>query len=538
MSIATAARFARRELRGGVSGFRIFLACLALGVAAIAAVGSVRSGIEAGLAREGAALLGGDAELDFTYRFANEAERAWMERVADRVSEIADFRSMAVVDRPEGVERGLTQIKAVDTLYPLIGSVVLKPNMPLADALADQNGRPGAVMERALIDRLGLTVGDRFRLGTQEFILTATLQRVPDSAAGGFGLGPRTIVLRSSLANAELLAPGTLFNSKYRLDLPPGTALALLEEQARAAFENTGMRWTDARNGAPGVSEFVDRLGAFLVLVGLSGLAVGGVGVSAAVRAYLSGKTSVIATLRTLGAERRMIFQTYFLQIGVLSLLGIAIGLALGALIPIALSPIIEAQLPIPAEFTLYPVPLAEAALYGLLTAFVFTLWPLARAEDVRAATLFRDALGGTQLLPAARYLVWIALGLIAPDRAGRGVFRHVAPNIVDRRWDRLCSWPARACRCGYPLAITPCRTPSQGPSRPALGARCNFRHARRGCIGCLVTWSGAFGAGSRWSDRRKPAQRHIWQPARYCPQLFLCRHSTRSDRRLYGKAA
>ncbi len=61
MSIATAARFARRELRGGVSGFRIFLACLALGVAAIAAVGSVRSGIEAGLAREGAALLGGDA---------------------------------------------------------------------------------------------------------------------------------------------------------------------------------------------------------------------------------------------------------------------------------------------------------------------------------------------------------------------------------------------------------------------------------------------------------------------------------------------
>jgi len=414
MSIATAARFARRELRGGVSGFRIFLASLALGVAAIAAVGSVRSGIEAGLAREGAALLGGDAELDFTYRFANEAERAWMERVADRVSEIADFRSMAVVDRPEGVERGLTQIKAVDTLYPLIGSVVLKPNMPLADALADQNGRPGAVMERALIDRLGLTVGDRFRLGTQEFILTATLQRVPDSAAGGFGLGPRTIVLRSSLANAELLAPGTLFNSKYRLDLPPGTALALLEEQARATFENTGMRWTDARNGAPGVSEFVDRLGAFLVLVGLSGLAVGGVGVSAAVRAYLSDKTSVIATLRTLGAERRMIFQTYFLQIGVLSLLGIAIGLALGALIPIALSPIIAAQLPIPAEFTLYPVPLAEAALYGLLTAFVFTLWPLARAEDVRAATLFRDALGGTRLLPAARYLVWMALGLMA----------------------------------------------------------------------------------------------------------------------------
>ena len=412
MSLATSARFARRELRGGLRGFRIFLACLALGVAAIAAVGSVRSAIEAGLEREGAALLGGDAELDFTYRFASEAERAWMEGVATAVSEIADFRSMAVANRDGEAERGLTQIKAVDAAYPLVGAVELDPAIPLADALAGSDGLPGAVMERALIDRLGLAVGDTFRLGTQDFVLMATLVREPDSAAGGFGLGPRTIVLRSSLENAQLLAPGTLFNSKYRLDLPDGTDLASLESEARDQFETTGMRWTDARNGAPGVAEFVDRLGAFLVLVGLSGLAVGGVGVSAAVRAYLAGKTSVIATLRTLGAERSTIFQTYFIQIGVLSLVGIALGLVLGAVAPLALAPVIEARLPIPASFTLYPAPLMEAAIYGLLTAFVFTLWPLARAEDVRAATLFRDALDKARLLPRVGYLFWIALGL------------------------------------------------------------------------------------------------------------------------------
>ncbi|MEX0309272.1 MAG: ABC transporter permease [Tateyamaria sp.] len=414
MTIATATRFARRELRGGLRGFRIFLACLALGVAAIAAVGSVRAAIEAGLAREGAALLGGDAELDFTYRFATEDERAWMDDIATEVSEIADFRSMAVVERAGTTERGLTQIKAVDSAYPLIGTVELDPQMPLPDALAGGDGLPGAVMERALIDRLGLRIGDSFRLGTQDFVLMATLAREPDSAAGGFGLGPRTIVLRDSLANAQLLAPGTLFNSKYRLSLPEGTDLATLEARADAQFDGTGMRWTDARNGAPGVSEFVDRLGAFLVLVGLSGLAVGGVGVSAAVRAYLASKTSVIATLRTLGAERSTIFQTYFIQIGVLSLIGIAVGLALGAFAPLALAPIIEARLPIPASFTVFPAPLAEAAIYGVLTAFVFTLWPLARAEDVRAATLFRDALDKARMLPRAGYLVWIGLGLAA----------------------------------------------------------------------------------------------------------------------------
>ena len=414
MSLATSARFAARELRGGLRGFRIFLACLALGVAAIAAVGSVRAAIEAGLEREGSALLGGEAELDFTYRFASDAEWAWMRDVAEAVSEIADFRSMAVVDGPDGPERGLTQIKAVDDAYPLIGAVTLDPAMPLAEAFAGRDTLPGAVMERALIDRLGLSTGDTFRLGTQDFVLMATLTGEPDSAAAGFGLGPRTIVLRESLANAQLLASGTLFNSKYRLDLPDGTDLAALEADARAQFENTGMRWTDARNGAPGVAEFVNRLGAFLVLVGLSGLAVGGVGVSAAVRAYLADKTSVIATLRTLGAERRTIFQTYFLQIGALSILGIAIGLALGALVPLLLAPVIEARLPIPASFTLFPAPLAEAALYGALTAFVFTLWPLARAEDVRAATLFRDALGSTRILPRPLYLVWIGAGLAA----------------------------------------------------------------------------------------------------------------------------
>lgn len=412
MSLATSARLARRELRGGLSGFRIFLACLALGVAAIAAVGSVRTAIETGLAREGASILGGDAELEFTYRFASAEERAWIEGIAEAVSEIADFRSMAVVDGPEGEERGLTQIKAIDNAYPLVGTVGLSPDMPLADALGDQNGLPGAVMERALIDRLGLEVGGTFRLGTQAFILSAILEREPDAAAGGFNLGPRTIVLRSSLENAQLLTPGTLFNSKYRLILPPGTDLVQMQAEAEARFKNSGLHWTDSRNGAPGVSEFVERLGAFLILVGLSGLAVGGVGVSAAVRAYLSDKTSVIATLRTLGAERSTIFQTYFIQIGVLSLLGITIGLVLGAAVPIALAPIIEARLPIPAQFNIYPAPLIEAALYGILTAFIFTLWPLARAEDVRAATLFRDALGSTRLLPATRYLIWIALGL------------------------------------------------------------------------------------------------------------------------------
>ena len=400
MSLRIAARLAARELRGGLRGFRIFLACVVLGVAAIAAIGTVRASIATGLTDQGAALLGGDAEIELTYRFADADERAWMAEVADTVSEIADFRSMVVA----GGERGLAQVKAVDDAYPLLGEVGLDPPMPLDTALAGEDGVPGLVMHPILVDRLGLAPGDTVRLGTQDFRLMARLEREPDTRTAGFGLGPRVIVARAALDASGLLEPGTLFSAHYRLDLPPGTDLDALRAEAEIALDGSGMRWSDARNGAPGVAEFVDRLGAFLILVGLSGLAVGGVGISAALRAYLAGKTRVIAILRTLGADQRMVFTVYFLQIGVLALLGISAGLVLGVGAPILLAPLIEARLPVPAVFAPYPAPMMEAVVYSLLTVLIFTLWPLSRVRDVRPAALYRGAetTGWPGLRPAA----------------------------------------------------------------------------------------------------------------------------------------
>lgn len=425
MSLPVPVRFALRELRGGLRGFYIFLACLALGVAAISAVGTVRSAIDQGIQSEGAALLGGDAEIELTYRQASEPELAWMQGIADELSAIVDFRSMAV----SGDERGLTQVKAVDDAYPLLGNVRLDPDIPLSQALNGAGGLPGAVMAPALIDRLGLTVGDSFLLGEQRFTLTATLLREPDDAGGGFGLGPRTIVRFDDLANSGLLSAGSIFDTEYRLLLPEGTDLDATRARADETFAGAGIRWRDSRDGAPGVSRFVDRLSSFLVIVGLSGLAVGGVGVSAAVRAYLAGKTGVIATLRTLGASRRTIFLTYFIQIAILSAVGILIGLILGVTLPLALSPLIAANLPVPAVFAIYPEPLLEAALYGTLSALLFTLWPLARTEDVRPATLFRDAMASAKLLPRWPYVV--VAGLLLAALVGAAVAFSAAATLT-----------------------------------------------------------------------------------------------------------
>jgi putative ABC transport system permease protein len=208
-------------------------------------------------------------------------------------------------------------------------------------------------MDRVLVDRLGLAVGDVFRLGTQDFRLSAHPDAGARQRGGAFALGPRTMVRTEDLAGPGSSRPGRCSRRNTGCGCRRRRTSSALAPRRNRRCE--GARWQDRRDGAPGVSEFVDRLGAFLVLVGLAGLAVGGVGVSAAVRAYLDEKTATIATLKTLGAEGRTIFLTYFLQIGALTLLGVALGLVLGAVAPIAFAPIIEARLPVPAVFTVHP---------------------------------------------------------------------------------------------------------------------------------------------------------------------------------------
>ncbi|MGV8986104.1 MAG: ABC transporter permease [Cypionkella sp.] len=406
MSWSLAWRLARRELRGGLAGFRILILCLALGVAAIAAVGMLRSAIEGGLSDQGAVILGGDAQMNFTYRFASDAERAWMTARATKVSEVVEFRSMAVA----GEDRALTQVKAVDDNWPLLGSPGLDQGT-LAAAFAANDGVPGGLMEKVLADRLGLKVGDTFKLGLQVFRLGAVLLKEPDSATAGLGFGPRTVVRTADLAQSGLIAPGTLYETDYRLMLPPGADLDAMKAEAETAFRDKGMRWSDRRHAAQGVEKFVQRLGSFLILVGLAGLAVGGVGVASAVRAFMEARMATIATLKVLGAEGRLVLRVYLSQIAVITGLGVAIGLILGAGAPLLAAPLISSVLPFPAQFALYPVPLLQAAFYGLVTGLLFAMWPLSQAVRQGAASLYRGA--AARVWPKPAHLVAMA-GLLS----------------------------------------------------------------------------------------------------------------------------
>ena len=226
MELSAAANIAGRELRGGFRRFRILLACLAIGVASVAAVGSVRTSIEQGMTREGAALLGGDAEIEFTYRFADEAEVSWMQENSRSISEIVEFRSMAVVDgaqkhRPRAYASEGRRLSPIRCTAACSWSRISNLRRPSRLAATFR----GPSMHPTLADRLGISVGDAFKLGTKDFRLAATLVSEPDSAIGGIGIGPRTIVLLADLDGTGLITPGSLFFFEIQIAAPGGDRL-------------------------------------------------------------------------------------------------------------------------------------------------------------------------------------------------------------------------------------------------------------------------------------------------------------------------
>jgi putative ABC transport system permease protein len=420
--LGLALRWARRELRGGIAGFRIFLACLALGTAVIAGVGSLAAAVSAGLKSDAHAMLGGDVELHLLYRTATPQELAYLRRSGE-LSAVSAMRAMARTE--DGNERSLIELKAVDSAYPLYGAVGLDPPLPLAGALAFSDGHWGAAVAPGLLDRLKLHLGDSIRIGDASFVLRATLAHEPDAATSGFELGPRVMIAAPALPTTGLLQPGALIGYSYRLRLPPGSDIAAWVAGVKQAFPDAGWRIREFGNAAPMLQRLLERLTIYMTLVGLTALLVGGVGVGNAVRGYLAGKTETIATLKCLGAPGRLVFATYFAQILALALLGIALGLALGALTPLAATPLLAA-FPIAVRSGVYPAPLAIAAAFGVLTTLAFALWPLAVAREVPAASLFRQLVDPTPRRPRAAYLAAIgaaglalaALGIVtASDR-------------------------------------------------------------------------------------------------------------------------
>jgi putative ABC transport system permease protein len=403
-------RYALREMRGGLRGFYVFIACIALGVMAIAGVGSVAASLREGLAREGRTLLGGDVAFSLFQREAKPGEVAFL-RGRGGVSSTASLRGMA---RAADGRLALVEIKAVDPAYPMLGELALEPKMPVEDLLAEHDGVFGAAVDSTLLARLDLKLGDRVNVGSATFQIRSVDVAEPDKLAGGLGFGPRFLVSEAGLRATQLLQPGSLVRWTYRVRLPDNASsesdAARLVDEARSTLPQAGWEIRTRDSASPQLERTIGRFTQFLTLVGLAALLVGGVGVANAVKSHIDRRRDVIATFKALGATGRDVFAIYLTQVIVLALIGSVIGLASGAALPFIIVDAFGRLLPLPVVPALHGEELALSLVYGLATALAFGLWPLGRVHDLPVATLFREAVTTLWRRPRWRYVALMAL--------------------------------------------------------------------------------------------------------------------------------
>lgn len=437
--VGPAWRFARRDLRGGLKGLRIVIACLALGVAAIAGVGTLAAAVEETLRADGRRILGGDLEISTGNRPIEPAALDWIAARGGTVAEVVEMRSMLTVE--DGArDRLLVELKAVGPHYPLYGTARVAGAPDLAAALAPRAGLPAVAVDPLVMDRLGLVPGQRVRLGDAAFVVAGALLEEPDRVARPAVFGPRALIRREALAATGLLQPGSLVRFDYRIRLPAGEDAGGFAAALRAAFPDGGWRIRSHAEAAPGVLRFVEQTALFLTLAGLTALLMGGIGVANGVRAWLEARRATIATLKCLGAPAALVVATYAIQAGMIAAVAIALGLAIGAGLPWVGAALLADVLPVPPRFGLYPGPLALAALFGALTAALFALWPLVRTRAIPPAALFRDQVAevrvrpGAGVIAAAAGLAAALVGLVvavAQDRAFAAAFCAAAAGTL-----------------------------------------------------------------------------------------------------------
>ncbi len=399
-------RIARRDLSASFRGLRLLFLCLFLGVGTLAAIGSLTASITGELTARGQTLLGGDIEFAVSQREASLGERAGFAELG-RVSETLRMRAMAQavgVASTGGPGAVLAELKGVDGAYPLYGALTLADGRRAPPLTADQ-----VLVGPSLIDRLGVRVGDALRFGSATFRIAGIIGTEPDRVGEGFTLGPVAITSIDGVRRTGLIQPGSLYTAKYRVR--GGTAAAAQAEALARTYKDAGVEVKSAERAAPSANRFIERMGQFLSLIGLTALVVAGIGVANGVSSYLSAKRGPIATLKVLGAASGDIARIFAVQVAAVGGAAIAIGLTVGALLPPLLVAAIGDALPVAPGLALHPLPLVTAAAYGVLIAAVFTLPPLARARSEPAAAIFRSGVDGAGRLDRR---TWAVVGAAA----------------------------------------------------------------------------------------------------------------------------
>jgi putative ABC transport system permease protein len=417
-------RMAWQETRAGWRHFVFFLGCIALGVGAVVGIGLFASNVEEAVLREARGLHGGDLEIRLSHglsKAGQEVLRSLDARGAtlSHATELVAMASAPPSPAREGAPVSqLVELKAVDDAYPLYGTLRLDPDRPLTELLfppesacarptplpeaallAPNDDCHGAVVQESLLIRMRLSIGQDVKIGQARFRITGIVRKEPDRMATMFSLGPRVLISQRGLDVAQLIKPGSRVRERYLLRIPPSLAPTPLLHELREQLAADSARLSTFRDAQPQLKQFLDQLSRYLGLIGLTVLFVGGIGIALSIQAFLRNKIEQVAILKTFGANSGFVIRLYLVQSLALAMVGAMIGVGVGLLLqialPQALSGLLDTNLLEQVEFeaTLNAaalLPIGKGIALGVLTALLFTLWPLLQVQDMRPAAIFR----------------------------------------------------------------------------------------------------------------------------------------------------
>ncbi len=390
-----------KDLRASGWSLWVFCACLALGVTLVAVSGGLYQLVHTSLLDDKRALMGGDLQV--------ESNQPLPQPVLDWMQERGEVSRVIEVDTMLGVKTGgflRVELQSVDNHYPLYGKLVLEPAKDLQSLTAFTDGQWGIAIDPFLAEKLNIGIGDTVSIGSLEMIVRALVLTQPNRRLSANWRGTPVLLADAALQASGLIQTGSLIEYGYfvRTDVAPET----WRDQFYDAFPDKAWEVQTFQNRSQRISERLGQIASALIIIGFSSLFIGGLGVFNSIQAYLQGKRKTIATLRALGLRNRRLAIVYLLQVGLLgggaSLLGALIG---GGLALVGAS-LVASEVPLVITIGDLVVPLLVAVLFGLLTAYTFSLPAISRALSVQPATLFRgNDKGGT----ATPHRWWWATG-------------------------------------------------------------------------------------------------------------------------------
>ncbi len=396
-------RFLLRDIVHSRSQALVFVLCVALSLVCIVAINSFRRDVQTAIVGDARALHGGDVIVRSSYPFSAGLEQALTELLArPGVTGARSWEMFSVVRRADEQGSLLAGIKVVEPAYPLYGRIDLASGKGLAEVL-----RPGrVVVAPAVLDRLGLAIGDQLLVGHGRLVIADLITAESLRSVDFFNFGPRVLVAAADLATIRLVEQGSRVRYRAMLRLDDGkqiaATVAALEARAVADQELVA---TYATAGSR-VKRLFDNLFFFLSLVAVFTMLLAGIGMQSSLAALLRGKERSIATLRAIGADSRFLLRHYLLLVLLLSSLGAVLGIAGGMALERLFVDLFGQFLPDNLVLGTSLTDIIEGLAVGLAVVAFFTLLPLAAIREVKPKAVFS---GSTENRPRRRE-TWVLL--------------------------------------------------------------------------------------------------------------------------------